>query len=116
MKSDVFSNMRLIPIKNSTNNLRAYGDVIVSGSVKVKFTVYTGKNGIFAKFPARKGSKQDENGKDIWYPDVSIPSKELYQEFQSMVVTEYTNVTTSDQGTSNQSEQSQTEVNDGIPF
>ena len=119
MSKDVFSDLKLTPVKNPKNNLRAYGDVIVQGSIKVKFSVFAGVNGIFAKFPARKGTKPDENGKDIWYPDVSIPNKDLYQEFQALVATEYTNVMGADQGTSTAGEQPQTPqtpTGDNVPF
>jgi DNA-binding cell septation regulator SpoVG len=96
--SDVFTNVKLFPLKTPAGNLLANGSVLVSGTVEVKFTIMKGSKGLFASLPARKGNKPDENGRVPWYPEVKIPSEELYQEFQTVVKSEYTKLVGGDNG------------------
>jgi DNA-binding cell septation regulator SpoVG len=119
--SNVFSNIKVFPLKKSHPSIVANGSVLVAGVVEVKFTVLKGSNGIFAKFPAKKGAKPDENGKDVWYPEVKIVNEDLFKEFQSLVQNELKKSSGAggSQVTKNAKkagEENQTEYTDGIPF
>lgn len=109
MNNDLFSNIKIHKVNNPKGNLLAYGSVLVAGVVQIKFSVMNGQNGPFASFPAQKSNKTDENGKVIYYPDVSIKDKEVWNQWQQLAVKAYNEAGNSGTGTSEQS-------GDGVPF
>lgn len=85
--SDVFSQMKVFPLKKAHPTILGNGSVLVAGVVEVKFTIMKGPKGPFASLPARKGDQKDpETGKDKYYPDVRILDGELYKEFQKLAL------------------------------
>lgn len=89
--SNVFSNIKVFPMKTKHPTILANGSVVVGGVVEVRFTVMKGTKGVFASLPARKGTKPDDTGKIPWYPEVKILSDELHKEFQDLVRAELKN-------------------------
>lgn len=116
--SSVFSNMTITPINNTKGSIRGNGKVTIGGAVEVRFTVFNGKNGVWAKLPVQADKvKKDDKGYPVEYPQVKIPEKEVYQEFQKMVADEYAKTAGTaapDQGqpTAGQGPQS----SDGVPW
>lgn len=83
--SNIFSSVKVFPMKTKHPTILANGSVVVGGVMEVRFTVMKGTKGVFASLPARKGTKPDDNGKIPWYPEVKILSDELHKEFQDLV-------------------------------
>ena len=57
MSNELFSDIRIFPLKNSTGNLKANGKVVIAKTVEVSFKIMNGKNGIFISLPAQKVEK-----------------------------------------------------------
>ena len=110
--SDVFTQLKLFPLKQPIKNLVGNGEVLVQGTVLVKFTVLRGAKGIFASLPSQAGKKVDENGKIPYYPQVKIPNDDLYQEFQKMVRDEFNRLSTSQ----DQAGEGNQDFTDNVPF
>lgn len=65
--------VEVFPIQNPQSKLVAFASLIIDDTVEVKnFRIVDGRNGLFVSDPQTKSNKQDENGKDIWYPDVKF--------------------------------------------
>ena len=109
--SDIFSNIEITPLKSQMGKMLAHGKLLVSGVIEVKFTVIEGTKGVFANLPSKKGKKNDENGKAIWYSDVKFPNKDVYDEFQQLIKSEYGKTV----GQSSAGEENQAK-DDGCPF
>jgi len=87
MSLDVFTNMKIVPLKMKHDVIVANGTVLVAGTVEVKFTMMRGPKGLFASLPGRKdptGKVDPKTGKPVYYNDVKIPDKEDYMGFQKM--------------------------------
>jgi hypothetical protein len=87
MSLDVFSNMKVFPLKTKHDVIVANGTVLVGGTVEVKFTMMKGSKGLFAMLPGRKdpkGAVDPKTGKPVYYNDVKIIDKEDYIGFQKM--------------------------------
>lgn len=109
--SDVFTEMKIFPLKQPIRNLVGNGEVLVSGTVLVKFTVLRGSKGIFASLPSQAGKKPDDDGKIPYYPQVKIPNDDLYNEFQNLVKATFEKLTG---GQARAGEEPQ--GGDGVPF
>lgn len=83
-----FSEIKIWPAKEGLGKLRANGEVLISGTVRVKFQVIEGKDGVFASLPRVRG-KDTPEGEARYYQQVLIPDKELYNEFQALVQKAY---------------------------
>jgi DNA-binding cell septation regulator SpoVG len=83
--SNIFSDVKIFPIQGNAKIL-ARGEVVVHKTVKVKFTVLNGSNGRFVSLPSEKGAKPDENGKDKYWPLVSMVNRELQDELNKVVL------------------------------
>ena len=58
-------------IANPRGALRAFATLIVNDVIYINgFRVLEGSKGTFVSAPQKKGNKQDENGKDIYYDEV----------------------------------------------
>jgi len=92
--SSVFSDLKIYPLKTKAGKLLGNGQVTIGGHVSVKFTILEGgQNNVFAALPSQMGKEKDENGKAKYFPQVWIPEKTTYEEFQTLVRKEFENVT-----------------------
>ena len=58
-------------ISNPRGSMVAFATLIVNDVIAINgFRVINGKNGAFVSAPQKKGSKPDENGKDVYYDEV----------------------------------------------
>jgi len=88
--SDVFSNYRFWPIKSSkAGSLVANGEVLVRGTVVIKFTISNGKHGLWPQVPQDKVADNTKPGGFAYYPKVKFPDEAVYAEFQKLTVEEY---------------------------
>lgn len=115
MSTELFTNIKLFPLKKEHPSILANGSVLVKGTVQVNFTVKKGKNGVFASLPGHMGKAKAEDGTvtDKWYNDVFLPDENVRIEFQKFVISAYDS---SKGGQSAAGEQNQAPVNDGVPF
>ena len=121
MSDNVFSNFQITPIKNPKGKLVASGWVTVANAVSVRFAVFEGKNGVWAKLPVQRGTKKNEKGFPIEYPEVKIGEDDLFRAFQNQVKSEYNSVMGANQTTQSPvGEEVQTDTPatpvDDIPF
>ena len=85
--SEMFTNIKVFPLKTQHKTIVANGSCDVAGVMNVKFTVMKGPKGVFASLPGRYSDKDDPTtGKKVWYSDVKLIDKEVYAEFQKIVV------------------------------
>jgi len=98
-------------LKNPKNSLVGSGSCLVGGLVRVNFTIINGSKGIFASLPQH--TYKDAEGTNKYVNDVSIPDKNLYDEFQKIVKEAFENI--DNQVPPNTVEVDQT-TGDGIPF
>jgi len=104
--SEVFTNLKVTPLKDPKGPMKAVGVVTVANLLEVRFIVSSGKNGLFAKLPQHPFTFKDkETGKEEtkFVRDVKIIDAELYQTFQNLVVEEFNRVTGGGQGEASQS-------------
>lgn len=59
------------------------------GAFKIRCTLWAGGKGPFVGFPGNYGNKTDENGKKIFYPDISCLKDEVKAELNEAIVVEY---------------------------
>ena len=58
-------------IQNPRGSVVAFATLIIDGVIAINgFRVINGRNGAFVSAPQKKGSKPDENGKDVYYDEV----------------------------------------------
>lgn len=90
--SEVFSNIKVTPLKLENSNMRGSGTVTVANALEVRFTITDGKNGLWAKLPSHQfTAKNKESGETEkkWARDVKILDDQLYQQFQEMAIAAY---------------------------
>jgi len=104
------SNINIWPVKGH-KTIKANGNVVLFGAVKVKFTVIDGQNGLFVGYPGRYGKAKDSD-EDVWYPDVTLTNEEFRSDAQTTILDEYKAKTS---GEVNTNTPSQTGA-DGITF
>ncbi len=86
--SKTFSDIKVTPVNFPNSKLVARGTVVIQETVKVKFSVIEGTNGKFVALPQEKGNKPGPDGKDQYFPIVSLASKELSEELNKLVLAE----------------------------
>ena len=111
------TDIKIFPSSNGTGNIKAYGNAIISGIVKVQFSVVSGTNGLFVQLPTNRKevvSKDDSSVKEVkFYPQVIITDKDNYKQFTSEVVKKF------EEGIPGQPqkvEENKPEETDGLPF
>jgi DNA-binding cell septation regulator SpoVG len=93
--SEVFTNLKVTPLKNKESSTKASGIVTVSNVLEVRFTISSGKNGLWVKLPQHSFQfKNKETGKEEtkYVRDVKIVDEELYKSFQELVIAEYNRI------------------------
>ena len=62
---------KVTTLQNPRGALRAFATLIVNDVIHINgFRVIEGSKGTFVSAPQKKGSKPDENGKDVYYDEV----------------------------------------------
>lgn len=94
--------MSLVTLSSGkTTKLKARGHFVVGDFLKVRFEVYDGKNGLWAKLPSSQGSKPDpKTGFPVQYPQASFVNKEDYSVLNNLVRDKYLELTGESQGKS----------------
>jgi DNA-binding cell septation regulator SpoVG len=100
--------------KGATGNILGRGSFVVGGSVKVQYTLFSGKNGPFVMLPAEKdrnGKTDPKTGRPVYYPHASFITADARQEINDLVMGKYNEAqggVTTDTSTS--------QVSDDLPF
>jgi DNA-binding cell septation regulator SpoVG len=62
---------KVTTLQNPKGALRAFATLVINDTIHVNgFRVLEGSKGTFVSAPQKKGSKPDENGKDVYYDEV----------------------------------------------
>jgi len=111
------SDVRVWPFKSDTGSTVAFGDFVLAGAAKIKFSIKKGTKGLFVGFPGKFGEKPDpKTGKKVWYSDVTITDEDTQRTLSRLAITEYQKKT--GQSDMHQGEPSgpTSQVDDNIPF
>ena len=113
------SEVKIWPVKGN-KVVKANGSFTINDAISIKCSVMEGTKGLWIGLPGKYAEvkndegqmvrKKDENGKDIWYSDVFVKSKDLYKSIQDTVLAAYNKETGNTQGTKD------TVGDDGIPW
>lgn len=112
-----FSDLKVWPLKKNHPTVKANGSFVYDGAFRVKFTLFSGKEGLYVGYPGETSEKLDKDGKKPFYPHVTCLKDEVRKELQEVVVKEYNKamgVKVMDQGRA-PGPTNQTE-DDGLPF
>lgn len=82
----VFTDLKLFPVNSDKTKTVARGSVVYNASVRLNFNVVEGTKGKFVSFPAEKSSKPDADGKDRFFPYITMVDKELKEQFDKFVL------------------------------
>lgn len=107
MSNEVFSNIKVTPLKKVAGSIRANGSVTIAGVVDVNFTISDGSNGLWVKLPQHSYKAKDkDSGQEVtrYVRDVKIQDEALRQELSALAISEYNRVSS---GEGNQSEPAQ---------
>lgn len=111
------SEVKVWPLKNSENKVKANGSFVVNDALKVKFTLFTGPKGLFVGLPGKYG--KDKEGKKTWYPDVQLINEDAQKVINGAVISAYNkqtgNTSSLSQGKA-AGPTNQTEDDDELPF
>lgn len=118
---ELFSNVRVFPLKKQGLSIKANGKVTVAGLLDVSFKVMDTGKGLWISWPARQGETPDpETGKKPWYPDVSVVDQEVGAQLTDYLVQAYKQTLTNGGTTTNKGTKTvpakQTPKQEGIPF
>jgi len=83
------TDVKVWPRKQGNGKALANCQFTYDGTLKIRCTLWKGQKGPFVGFPGNYGQKTDENGKKIFYPDVSCLKDEVKNELQAAVLSEY---------------------------
>jgi len=84
--SELFTDIKVTKLNLDNSKMKGRGEVTVAGTLKVRFTIVEGSNGLFVSLPREKGSKPGEDGKDQYFPQVSFLSRDTQDELNKQVL------------------------------
>lgn len=87
--TELFSDIKTTKLTLENSKMKGRGSVVVSGVVKLNFNIIEGSNGLFVSLPREKGLKQDAEGKDQYFPLVSMASRELSEQLNKAVLADF---------------------------
>jgi len=90
------SNIKIWPRKQGSGKALANCQFTYDDTFKMKCTLWQGQQGPFIGFPGNYGNKTDENGKKIFYPDISCLKEDVRSEINTAVIAEYNKETQSE--------------------
>jgi hypothetical protein len=89
----VISNVRVWPLKTPNAKIAANGDFVVGDIIKIRFTLFKGKE-LFVSLPGKYGDTVDEKtGKKPWYSDVMVFDEDARLELTKLIIQEFNRVT-----------------------
>jgi len=83
------TDVKVWPRKQGNGKALANCQFTYDETLKVRCTLWSGQKGPFVGFPGNYGNKTDENGKKIFYPDVSCLKDEVRAEINAAVLSAY---------------------------
>jgi len=86
MSSGTFKNWKFWPVK--ATKIVANGEVLVAGTVLVKFAVVNGSNGLFPSLPSET-YKDKSTGETKYSARVRFPDKNTFASFQKEAIEAY---------------------------
>lgn len=111
--SETFTNIKVFKSKFD-GKVKGNGSVVIGGMVEVKFTIVEGTNGLFVALPTRP-YQDKKTGTTKYANEIAIPNRELYQEFQNVILEAFNKDAPKRERTNRVSEPSEP-VDDNIPF
>ena len=92
---NVFSNIKVTPLKKAAGSIRANGSVTIAGIVDVNFVISDGSNGLWVKLPQHSYKAKDkDSGQEVtrYVRDVKIPDQATAQQLSELAIAEYNRV------------------------
>ncbi len=86
MTTELFSDIKTTKLTLENSKMKGRGSVVVSGVVKINFTIVEGSTGLFVSLPREKGAKKDDEGKDQYFPLVSMTDRDLSDQLNKAVL------------------------------
>ncbi len=87
MSTELFTDIRVFPIKNATGNLKANCKVVIAGTVEISCSVMNGSKGLFVSMPSQKVEKPGEPVK--YFPYVKLIDKDTKDKLDEVVLAEF---------------------------
>jgi DNA-binding cell septation regulator SpoVG len=113
----MFTDLKIFKLSDTSSGVLANVSVTVQNTVKLSLDLRNGKNGPFLAVPSRKSSKIGENGKEIYYPQISFVDRQHMTDLLELVNAQ---MAAPPQGRPSQPAKRPTRTNassdDGLPF
>lgn len=106
-----FTDIKLFKTKGD-GATKAFGSVVYNGVCQIKFSLVSGKNGLFVSLPREKYTNKE--GKEVWDNKVYFTDESLRTQLNSVVVAAY-NGESGSQGASPEPA-AQTKRKNSLPF